>query len=136
MNPETLFLFFNMAVLPGWLLLAAAPHHRWTSRIVHSGAYSLALGVPYLLLALLFFGRSPGDFNTLRGVQQLFANPYLLLAGWIHYLAFDLWVGSWIVRDAKVKGVRQALVVPCLGLTLFFGPVGFLAYHLVRFKSR
>jgi hypothetical protein len=56
----------------------------------------------------------------------------MLLAGWTHYLAFDLIVGSWEVRDARERGISHWLVVPCLALTFMFGPVGFLAYQALR----
>ena len=65
-------------------------------------------------------------------MATLFANPWLLLAGWIHYLAFDLFVGSWEVRDARERGIPHLLVVPCLVMTFLFGPAGWLLYALVR----
>ena len=61
-----------------------------------------------------------------------FANPWLLLAGWIHYLAFDLLTGVWEVRDAARRGVPHWLVVPCLALTFMLGPAGWLLYRAVR----
>ena len=60
--------------------------------------------------------------------------PWLLLAGWIHYLAFDLFVGSWEVRDAQERGIPHLAVVPCLLLTFMFGPAGWFLYNLVRAK--
>jgi hypothetical protein len=65
----------------------------------------------------------------------LFSNPWLLLAGWIHYLAFDLLVGSWEARDAHDRGVRHLLVVPCLILTFLFGPIGWLIYLGIRTRT-
>jgi hypothetical protein len=56
----------------------------------------------------------------------------LLLAGWIHYLAFDLFVGSWEARDARQRGVPHLALVPCLALTFLFGPAGWLLYGAVR----
>ena len=73
-----------------------------------------------------------GGFSTLAGVSQLFANPWLLLAGWIHYLCFDLLIGCWEVRDARDRGLPHLLVVPCLLLTFMFGPAGWLLYQGVR----
>jgi len=73
-----------------------------------------------------------GGFGSLAEVARLFANPWLLLAGWTHYLAFDLFVGSWEVRDARERGVPHLLVIPCLALTLMFGPAGWLLYVAVR----
>ena len=65
-------------------------------------------------------------------MHSLFANPWLLLAGWVHYLAFDLFIGAWQVRDAKRTGLSHLLVVPCLVLTFLFGPIGLLLYLALR----
>jgi hypothetical protein len=93
------------------------------------------LAASYSVLAAVFIGRGPGDFTSLAGVSALFANPWLLLAGWIHYLAFDLLTGVWDVRDAARRGVPHWLVVPCLVLTFLLGPAGWLLYQAVR-RSR
>jgi len=50
----------------------------------------------------------------------------------VHYLAFDLFVGTWETRDAAGRGISRWLVAPCLLLTFLFGPIGWLSYHLVR----
>ena len=65
-------------------------------------------------------------------MQKLFADPWLLLAGWVHYLVFDLFLGAWEVRDAQRLRIPHLLVVPCLVLTFLFGPVGLLLYGIVR----
>ena len=82
----------------------------------------------YAVLIAIHFAGSKGGFSSLHEVALLFANPWLLLAGWVHYLAFDLLVGSWEVRDARERGVRHIFVVPCLILTFLFGPAGWLLY--------
>ncbi len=84
-----------------------------------------------MIVALNWVGSS-GDFQSLAGVAALFANPWLLLAGWIHYLAFDMLVGAWEVRDAARRGIPHWMVVPCLLLTFLFGPAGWLLYQAVR----
>jgi hypothetical protein len=66
--------------------------------------------------------RTPGGFSTLPDVATLFSNPWALLAGWIHYLAFDLLIGTWETRDAREHGVPPLWLVPCLVLTFLFGP--------------
>jgi hypothetical protein len=68
----------------------------------------------------------------LADVRALFSNDFLLLAGWIHYLAFDLFIGSWEVRDARRLGIHHLTVVPCLVLTFMLGPVGLLLYLALR----
>ena len=70
---------------------------------------------------------SEGGFSSLAGVRTLFDNPWALLAGWTHYLAFDLFIGGWEVRDAQRRGIPHLLVVPALVLTFLFGPAGLAA---------
>ena len=135
-NPETLFSATNMLAMAGWLLLIFMPRWRWTSRLVISGVIPMMLATVYLVLIVTTFGRSEGGFGSLAGVAQLFQNHWVLLAGWVHYLAFDLFVGSWEVKDAQQLSIPHLLVVPCLALTFFLGPIGFLAYMLVSFKYR
>jgi hypothetical protein len=90
------------------------------------------LGALYaVLIATNIFGAA-GGFGSLGDVARLFENPYLLLAGWVHYLAFDLFVGAWEVRDARRLQINHLIVVPCLLLTFMLGPVGLLLYLGVR----
>lgn len=133
MNAESLFSILNTAILPAWLMLIAAPGWRGTRILVRSGAYSLVYALVYAGLIALHFGGSDGGFSTLAEVQSLFSQPYLLLAGWVHYLAFDLLVGSWIVKDAQCRGIRHTWIVPSLVLTFLFGPIGWGSYRLLRF---
>ena len=132
MSPEQLFSVCGALVLPGWLLLVFLPRWKWTARLVCPVVLPGLLAVVYLWLAATTLGRTPGDFGSLAGVSQLFQNPRALLAGWIHYLAFDLFVGSWEVRDAQRVGLHHLLVVPCLVLTFLLGPVGLLLYFALR----
>ena len=77
---------------------------------------------------------SDGTTTTLAGVTTLFSSPWLLVAGWLHYLAFDLLIGTWEARDSVGRGVPRWALVPCLFLTLMFGPAGWLAYRIVRLR--
>ncbi len=132
MNPETLFRICNLVALIGWLLLIGLPRWAWTRRLVLSGALSLLLAAVYLILVIAFFGRGEGGFGSLADVAKLFAQPYVLLAGWVHYLAFDLFIGAWEVRDAQSRGLTHWLVIPCLVLTFLLGPIGLLLYFALR----
>ena len=87
-----------------------------------------------MIIATRFAG-SAGGFASLAAVATLFSNPWLLLAGWTHYLAFDLFVGSWEVRDARERGIPHLCVLPCLALTFLFGPAGWLLYLALRARS-
>ncbi|WP_119390860.1 ABA4-like family protein [Taklimakanibacter lacteus] len=134
MTLETLFSTANLAALAGWAVLAAGI-------VLNNGALrDLAAGriVPGLLavvytgLILLFWPGSDGGFGSLGDVARLFANPWLLLAGWVHYLAFDLAIGAMIARKAFDEGLPRLVLVPILPLTFLFGPIGWLVFEAVR----
>lgn len=130
MTAPQVFSLANPLALVGWLLLIFVPRMRWASAIVR--ALPLVLAALYLVLLVLHWGESKGSFNSLDGVAALFSNQWVLLAGWIHYLAFDLFIGTWEVRDAEGRGIRHWMVIPCLLLTFLFGPVGLLLYFGLR----
>lgn len=132
MAPHHLFSLVNLAAVLGWLLLALLPHRRWTAEVVCGWIIPGLLGSVYVAIIAATWWRAPGGFSSLSAVAQLFENPWLLLAGWVHYLAFDLLVGSWIVRDARERGIAHLLLLPSLALTFFFGPAGWLSYLLLR----
>jgi uncharacterized membrane protein (GlpM family) len=132
MKAETIFSIASTLALISWVILAVAPRWSWTRRIILSGAIPLLFSIAYLVLIILFFGRAEGGFDSLANVMKLFTNEWAVLAGWIHYLAFDLFVGSWEVKDAQEKGISHWLVLPCLFLTFMLGPIGFLLYYIIR----
>lgn len=133
MDPQHVFLVCNYGVLPAWALLALAPGSRVTQRVVHGLWVPLLLAPVYLwALASGLPGPAGGSFATLDGVMKLFTSPYAALAGWVHYLAFDLFVGAWEVRDARRRGISHGWVLPCLVLTLMIGPAGLALYLIVR----
>ena len=132
MTPDQLFSICNTVALIGWIILIVAGPRRWASSLLTGFAIPLAFGILYAILAGIHWGETPGGFGTLSGVASLFSNRWMLLAGWIHYLAFDLFIGSWEVRDAKDKGVPHWLIIPSLGLTFMFGPAGLVLYFITR----
>jgi hypothetical protein len=133
MKAEQIFSIANLIAVTSWIILAVAPRWFLTRKIILSGAVPLLLSAAYLVLVILFFGRADGGFGSLAAVAQLFANEWVLLAGWIHYLAFDLFVGAWEVKDAQARGISHWFVVPCLFLTFMLGPIGFLLYIILRY---
>jgi len=136
MSPDLVFLVCNYAVMPAWLLLAFAPHWKATQQLVHAVWIPLLLGAVYVgAFALNPDSPEGAGFGTLAGVMALFTSPWAVLAGWVHYLAFDLFVGAWEVRDAQRRGVPHLIVVPCLLFTLMLGPAGLLLYILVRYAK-
>jgi hypothetical protein len=134
MSASHVFSAANLVALSCWVLLIAFPRRAWANRVAGT-VVPAAFAVLYtLLIAVNFFG-SAGGFSSLPDVALLFANPWLLLAGWIHYLAFDLLIGSWEARDARRRGISHTRVVPCLLLTFMFGPAGWLLYLGVRSRA-
>jgi hypothetical protein len=127
---ETWFSVASTAVLPGWLLLLVAPGWRWSQRYA-ALLIPCVLGPLYVWLLVTHWG-GEGGFGSLREVAALFQNPAALLAGWVHYLVFDLFVGAWEARDAVANRIPRWVVVPCLVLTFLLGPSGLLLYVLIR----
>jgi hypothetical protein len=136
MSAEQLFSFTNSVALLGWLMLVFAGRARWAASLVLGVILPLLLAVIYSGLLAGHWGESGGSFRTLAGVSALFENHWLLLAGWVHYLAFDLFIGAWEVRDAQSFGISHLIVIPCLVLTFLFGPAGLLLYFLIRIARR
>ena len=131
MTPERLFSLLNLATMLAWLPLVLLPRARWATTIVPVVVPTL-LAVVYVVLIAVTLPGSEGGFSSLAGVRALFADPRALLAGWTHYLAFDLFVGGWEVRDARRRGIPHLLVVPALVLTFLAGPGGLLLYLVIR----
>ena len=136
MTPEQTFSIANFAALCGWLPLIVSPGRKWVDTVVAGAVVPAGFAVLYSIFIVVHFFGSPGGFSSLPDVALLFSNPWLLLAGWVHYLAFDLLVGAWEARDARERGVRHIFLVPCLILTFLFGPAGWLLYLGVRTRAR
>ena len=135
MSAEQVFSIVNLAAVVSWGLLVLLPGRRWVTGVVTGAAVPAMLAVVYVALIVTQWGGG-GGFSTLAAVAQLFSNPWLLLAGWVHYLAFDLLVGTWEVSDARARGIPHLLLVPCLVLTFLFGPAGWLLYQGIRLGRR
>jgi hypothetical protein len=129
---EPVFGLANMFALAGWLLLIAAPRWRWTHRLVLSGWWSVALAVVYTVLVARFFPQAEGGFGSIVEVRQLFASDALLTAGWVHYLAFDLYVGAMLVKQAHRDQLSHLVLIPILIATFLLGPMGLLAFFVVQ----
>ena len=134
MSLETIFSVCSGLAILGWLGLALAPKLDLTRRLYPSVVAPVMLGLVYAYLMISFQGEAPpeGGFGTLEEVKALFSIDALLLAGWIHYLAFDLFVGAWTLRDSQDHQINHFLILPCLFFTLMAGPVGLLLYLALR----
>ena len=131
MSPEQLFSVLNLIAMAAWLPLVFLPRVRWAATVVPV-VVPVVLAVVYVALVAVALPGSEGGFSSLAGVRTLFDNPWGLLAGWTHYLAFDLFIGGWEVRDAQRRGIPHLLIVPALVLTFLLGPGGLLLYLATR----
>jgi hypothetical protein len=132
MSPDQLFSLLNLIALMGWLMLALLPGKRWVADAVTGYWIPALLAVTYIVIIAVNWSSSSGGFSSLPDVAQLFSNPWLLLAGWTHYLAFDLFIGSWEMREGRQRGIPHLLMLPCLALTFLFGPAGWLLFVGIR----
>jgi hypothetical protein len=137
MTAAQAFAIANPFALAGWLILGWAVVRRseFLRDQIAGRAWPLLLSLGYVALIILFFGSSDGGFNSLSDVKMLFQSEWLLLAGWIHYLAFDLFVGSWIARQVMTKGMNRLWLIGLLPLTFLFGPAGLVAFEFAKLLS-
>lgn len=138
MSWDTIFLIANYWAFAAWIALAFLPRDpKVLALILYAGVFMLCLAYAVMIGGFLTGAIDPGgpgggDFTTLAGVMKLFDSPGGATLGWVHYLAFDLFTGMWIARDADQKGFSRIVQIPFLLLTLLVGPVGLLAWLIVR----
>lgn len=113
----------------GWAALFALPWIGRRQAVLTARWAAVPLCLLYLLFLLTHLKAIPTDAGyTLTAVGRFFDKPVLLLAGWIHYLVLDLWVGSWEAEHSENARVPHALLLPCLVATMMIGPLGLLLY--------
>ncbi len=142
MNWTFLFGFINVLALAGWIMLALLPRGPKTSAIILYGCVTILCLIYFILFALLFAklidpgavagASGQGDFRSIAGIRGLFASDGGIVVGWTHYLAFDLFVGLWIAKDADHKGFSRLVQLPFLFATLMAGPIGLFAWLVTR----
>ncbi|MEP3197100.1 MAG: ABA4-like family protein [Lentilitoribacter sp.] len=132
MSTETLFAISSPIAMLGWVALIISPIiPTWSDRIatyISPGLLSLA----YMSLILAFWSDAKGGFDTLANVQLLFTQSEIAMAGWLHYLAFDLFMGAWIVREARKASISHWFIVPILPFTLLFGQIGYVLFLALK----
>ncbi len=135
---ETMFSLAGGLAMLGWAGLVLLPGQKFVVEVLARVLIPVAIALLYTYLMASNLGAAPADsgFGSLAAVKALFTVDALILAGWVHYLAFDLFVGSWEVSDARREGVHHLLVVPCLLLTFMAGPVGLALYFLIKYLRR
>lgn len=134
MNMNTIFETSSYFVMPFWFLMIFLPRWRWTHRIVSSPWICAAPAVIYAWLVVPRFLEIMAAVlrPTLVGIAGLLGSEAGATIGWVHFLAFDLFVGRWIYLDSREKNISAWLTTPILFFTLMLGPVGFLSYLLLR----
>lgn len=139
---ETIFSLASLGAMLGWVVLGIAAllrPGRWQAALLQAAGrvVPLALCLLYAVLLALHWGTAPGGgFANLAAVQALFAVPGKMLGGWVHFLAFDLWVGHWMVQDTLAHGRARWPLWVLLPATFLYGPLGLLLYGAVRFSVR
>jgi|688.fasta_scaffold770181_2 hypothetical protein len=142
METQTAVIIFKIAnaiVMPQWFAMVVLPNNKYTKLLVDSFAIPLCLAALYAIVIGISFANpsgAGGNFSTLEGVKALFTSDIAVLAGWIHYLAFDLLVGRYIFKQAAKMKANRIVVSVCLFFTLMFGPVGFLIFSIYAFQLR
>ena len=131
MELEQIFSMAGAIAIIGWVALAALPRNPY-AHLFAGIVIPLVLSMGYLFLIVQNLEGAEGGFGSLAEVAKLFQKPELLLAGWIHYLAFDLFIGAWITRDAQRNALPHLVIVPCLIMTFMLGPIGLLFYFAIR----
>lgn len=134
MTLNSLYWMANIWALSGWLVLFL--YSIVPARAVLFAGICMPLGLSVAYMGSVFFALPyfSGGFGSIESLTHLYQHPIAVLAGWIHYLAFDLFLGGWQVRRAQTIGLPVAIVVPCLLLTLVFGPVGFLIFYAAQWR--
>ncbi len=136
MSAEQLFSVSNSIALAGWLVLIIVPKWKFTYRLILCGIVVL-LSLLYTVLIVTNFRLTDlSGFSTLSGLQNLFSDQQLLLAGWVHYLAFDLMTGLFIIKNSQKHHISHWLVIPCLFFTFMLGPVGLLLFLTLKLSNR
>lgn len=132
MNWETAFQLANKLAMAGWLILVLAPRRwRWL-QFLPACLIPAVLSAGYFMLVTVYFVRADGGYSSLAAVGALFESEPVRLAGWVHYLAFDLFIGAWIARKADALGISRVIQAPILVATFLFGPAGLLVFLLLQ----
>ena len=132
-SPDQLFGWAGQATMVGWLVLVFFPR-RWPW-LLAVPRYIIPFGLSLLYAGLAmahFFTVDGGGYGSLSEVRVLLSKDEMLLAGWVHYLAFDLFIGGWIAVNADRMGINRLVQAPILVTTFLFGPVGLALFLAMR----
>ena len=132
LSPDTIFSLGNQIALFGWVVLIFLPRRFRLVFWIPQSAIPLILGLAYAMLIMTSFGSTDGDFSSIEGVRRLFQSDHALTAGWLHYLAFDLFVGCWIARQSDKARIPRVIQAVFLVATFMFGPIGLVLFFITR----
>jgi len=138
MTPSTAFSLANLVAVAGWLVLAAGVALRSTllrDRIAGLVVPAL-LSLAYAAIIVAAMPGAEGGFDSPQALARLFASPWLLTAGWLHYLAFDLFIGAWIARRIEEARLPRPTLIVLLPATFLLGPIGLLAALSLMLTTR
>ncbi|MEM6460433.1 MAG: ABA4-like family protein [Pseudomonadota bacterium] len=136
MTPGDYFSFAGAAAMTGWVILILGPRRFWWLNAVPLWIIPCLISALYAVLVLRWLSSAEGGFDSLETVASLFENEWALLAGWIHFLAFDLFVGAVMALRMDRVGVGRLVQAPILAATLMLGPLGFLIAALTELGLR
>ena len=132
MDFAQVFSVASSAAMLGWLVLILGPRWPIVLQFLRLGLIG-ALSLTYAVLIFVYFFRvEGGGFGSIAEVRALFMSDPVLVAGWVHYLAFDLFIGTWIAVEADRLGWNRAAQTPILIATFMFGPIGLLLFLIMR----
>ncbi len=135
-SPETMFSIASSAAMLGWVILIFLPRRYDLLFAVPQYLIPLGLGLLYAGLMFTNIYTVDGGYGSIEQVRALFGKDEVLLAGWVHYLAFDLFIGAWIARQSDSMGIPRIIQAVLLLATFVFGPVGLAAFLIMRVGYR
>ena len=135
---ETIFNIFNSGILFFWILLLVFPKKVFTQKVIAFPWVPLVIAIGYVYFLSTTMGIFSADFSSLHGLTEMFQNakPRGVAAGWLHYLAFDFWVGCWMLKNSQEKRVKHVWMILPLICTFILGPLGIILYTLVLLTQK
>ena len=135
---EMIYLWLKIGVIPFWFILMFFPQSK-VCGIFATSIFPIAiLGSVYIYLFYFFLNSGYDFFENfslylgLYDLANLFEDEAFLILFWLHFLAINLFCGSWIVRDCQKFQISKYLAFIPLLLTYFVGPLGIFLYWLIR----
>ena len=135
---ETLYMWVNLGVLPFWFILIFFPQSHLFRYFVTSIFPFFLLGGAYVFIlykSYLIGYDFVGNFSLYLGLYELsrlFEDNLYLMVFWTHFIAINLFLGGWIVKDAEKFYINKILLAVPLIITYLIGPIGLFIYWIIR----